>query len=115
MSRRIVPMLLLATVLAGCGGSENEPEAAPARQEFIAEGDAICAEGQQEALELRQRAQELEAQRGTVPDEELLDDAAALWNDQIAVIERFRDRFADLDPPAGEEERVEEFVATFDE
>jgi hypothetical protein len=31
------------------------------------------------------------------------------------VIERYRDRFEDLDPPAGDEARVDEFIATFDD
>jgi hypothetical protein len=118
-------LVLAVALLIGCGASDNETEVAPTttattagadeRQEFIAEGDAICADGQVEAAELRRRAQEIEAQRGTLSDAELVERAAEVWDDQIALIERYRDRFRDLDPPPGDEARVEEFVATFDE
>jgi hypothetical protein len=121
-------LVLTAALLGGCGTSD-EPEATPTettttapadadateREAFIAEGDAICAEGQLEAAELRRRAQEIEAQRGTLSDAELVERAAVVWDDQIAVIERYRDRFEDLEPPAGDEARVEEFIASFED
>jgi hypothetical protein len=122
-------LVLTSAVLGACGTSDDEPAATPTattttapagvdateREAFIAEGDAICADGQLEAVELRRRAQEIEAQRGTLTDEELVERAAVIWDDQIALIERYGDRFEDLDPPAGDEARVEEFIATFDE
>jgi hypothetical protein len=122
-------LVLTSAVLGACGTSDDEPAATPTattttapadvdateREAFIAEGDAICADGQLEAVELRRRAQEIEAQRGTLTDEELVERAAVVWDDQIALIERYRDRFEDLDPPAGDEARVEEFIATFDD
>jgi hypothetical protein len=121
-------VVLAVAVVSGCGSSaDDEPEVTPTttaspadadpteREAFITEGDAICADGQVEAAELRRRAQEIEAQRGTLSDAELVERAADIWDDQIAVIERYRDRFEDLDPPAGDEARVDEFIATFDD
>jgi hypothetical protein len=122
-------LVLTAAVLGACGTSDDEPEATPTattttasadvdateREAFIAEGDAICADGQLEAAELKRRAQEIEAQRGTLTDEELVERAAVVWDDQIALIERYQERFEDLDPPAGDEARVEEFIGTLDD
>jgi hypothetical protein len=124
-------LVLALGVVSACGASDDEQELTPTtttttaappgdadpteREEFIAEGDAICADGQLEAAELGRRAREIEAQRDTLSEAELVERAAEIWDDQIAVIERYRDRFEDLDPPAGDEARVDEFIATFDD
>jgi hypothetical protein len=100
--------------LIGCGTSA-EADPAASKQEFLAEGDSICADGQVEAAELARRAQEIQAQRGSLSNTELFDQAADVWDDQIALIERYRDRFEALDPPEGDEARIEEFIASFDD
>jgi hypothetical protein len=115
----------MSVALAGCGTSDGDPTvtdttivpqgATAERAEFLAEGDAICAEGQAEAAELARRAQEIQTRSGTVPDDEVFGEAAEVWNDQIALIERFRDRLDDLEPPPGDEARVEEFIVALDD
>lgn len=124
--RRCLPLVVVA-VLAGCGGSENEPDAAPptttvpspadpsAKQEFIEAGDAICADAQDEAAELARRAQEIQAQGDTLSESEQLDQAADLWADQIELAERFREQLADLEVPAGDETRIAELLTSLDE
>ena len=118
-------MILLGLTLTSCGSSGSEPDVAggttttgvdvTAHQEFLAEGDAVCAEAQVEAAELARRAQELQARRGTISDSELLESAADVWNDQIELAERFRDRLIDLDAPPEDEVQVDVFLETLDE
>jgi hypothetical protein len=118
LARRGVPVcqvLLAVAFLAGCGGSQSEDDPAAARQEFITAGDAICADAQLEAADLARRAQELQAQSGTLSESEQLDDAAELWGDQIEFAERFREQLGNLDPPPGDEARIDELLASLDE
>lgn len=100
-------LLLSLCVGAGCGSDGDSELTKP---EFLARGDAICAEAQAEAAELAYRAEQIRAQIGTLPEAEAVDRTESLYADQIAVIERFHDRFADLEPPAEDEARVEEFL-----
>lgn len=105
-------LALVAVTLGGCGsGSESEVT----REDYLAEGDAVCAEAQVESAEFAQRGQEIESRRGTITDEELLQQAADLWDEQIQFAERFRDRFADLDAPPGDEARVRVFLESIDD
>jgi hypothetical protein len=101
-------------LLVGCG-TNAEADPAASKQEFLAEGDSICADGQFEAADLARRAQEIQAQSGTLSESELLDRASEVWGNQIALIETYRDRFDELDPPEGDEARIEELIASFDD
>lgn len=108
--RRLGALLVAAALLlAGCGGSERDEAEAPSKQQYIAQGDAICADIQADAARLRQRAAELQAQSGELPKTEFLAQAAAFWQDQIRVAEDFLQRFEDLGSPSGDEAEVEEF------
>lgn len=124
----VIATLVAALSLTACGGSdESEPDEtsppqtetgasdAPTKEEFISQGDAVCADVQSEAAELAQRAQELESQSGTLPKSEVLARAAAVWDDQIRTISEFRDDFEALGAPAGDEERVEQFIESLDD
>jgi hypothetical protein len=129
--RRTAPAVLVAIVLAGCGnggeggetteaGPRSTTAAAttvdmPTKNEYIAQGDAICADIQAEAAELRRRAQELQAQSGELPKAEFLERAASFWGEQIRVTETFRAQLAELDPPPGDEERVRQFLESIDD
>ena len=104
-------MLLVAVILAGCGVGSGSLS----KEEYLAKGDAICADGQVEAGELARRAQEIQAQSGTLTDSELVDRASDLWSDQIEVMERYRGRLGDLDPPDGDEAQTDELLASLDE
>jgi hypothetical protein len=109
---RALCLALLAVTLGGCG-SEGDSEAT--REDYLAEGDALCAEAQAEAAEFAQRGQEIEGRRDTITDAELLRQAADLWDEQIEFAERFRDRFADLESPPGDEARVRVFLESIDD
>lgn len=98
---------MAAALAASCGSGSDEPEdPQAARQKFVAEADALCAPSQVQAADLRRRAQEIAAQQGSVPQSELTEQAARLWADQIALAERFRDDFQNLEVPPGDEELV---------
>jgi hypothetical protein len=129
--RLTVPAALVAIILVGCGdGGEGgeTTEAGPrsttaaettvdmlTKDEYIAQGDAICADVQEEAAELRRRAQELQAQSDELPKAEFLDRAASFWGEQIRVTETFRGQLAELDPPPGDEERIRQFLESIDD
>jgi hypothetical protein len=128
--RLTAPAVLVALVFAGCsnrgeGGETNAgPRSTtatettvdmPTKDEYIAQGDAICADVQAEAAELRRRAQELQAQSDRLPKAEFLERAASFWGEQIRVTETFRGQLAELDPPPGDEERVRRFLESIDD
>jgi hypothetical protein len=118
-------LVVVAFLLAGCSGSDGEDaeqatgtraEAttgerdAPSKREFIAQGDAICADVQVDAAELARRAQELQAQSDELPRQEFLARAADFWDDQIRLAEGFLERLEGLGAPPGDEPLVDEFL-----
>jgi hypothetical protein len=125
--------LLVAAVLlvAGCGGSGSEEgkqptstraeattgegQASPSKQEYISQGDAICAEVQADLAVLRERAEELQAQSDELPKAEFLARAAEFWQDQIGVTEGFLERFEELGSPSGDEAQVEQFLRSIED
>ncbi len=123
--------VLVAMVPAGCGNGGDEAETTQAaassttaaqttvdaatKDEYIAQGDAICADVQSDAAGLQRQAQELQAQSDELPKAEFLERAASFWGEQIRVTESFRDQLAQLDPPPGDEERVGQLLASIDD
>jgi hypothetical protein len=121
-------LLLLVVPLLGCGGTEREQAEqstylratttsaaqTPSKQEYIAQGDAICADVRSEATNLLRQAQELQAQGDELPKAEFLKRAASFWSEQIRVMKSFRGEFARLGAPAGDEQRVEQFLQSID-
>ena len=121
-------LLAVVLVLAGCGGSDDgassdaATDTVPATEpsggdkaSYIAAGDEICADAQIEAAALLEEAQALQQQSETLPPDEFLSRAADFWQGQIDFAEDFRGQFAELEPPAEDAERHEEFLASVDE
>jgi hypothetical protein len=121
-------LVLVVASLVGCSGSEEQAKQAtdnqatttgegqaPSKPEFIAKGDAICADLQSEQAELQRRAQQLEAESDELSTGEFLRRAASFWDDQIQVMEGFRGDLARLGAPPGDEERVEQFLTSIDD
>jgi hypothetical protein len=113
-------VLALSIVAGGCGGSKdsNEPSRAAStsakplsKKTFLARGDAICAEMQSELIPITQRVERARDMSGARQLEEL----AEIWGDQRELTQRFRDRFAALPPPRGEEARMSQFLDTLDD
>ena len=130
-SRRWSAFLVAAAVLfVGCAGSESdeaEPTTgtqpgvttseaqAPSKQEYIAQGDAICADTQTGAARLAQQAEDLQAQSDELPKEEFLAKAAEFWQGQIRLTEGFLERFQGLGSPSGDEAQVEQFLTSIED
>lgn len=87
----------------------------PSKQEYLAAGDAICADLQVEAVGLRRQAQQLEAEAGRLPRAEFLTRAATFWREQIRVMEAFHASMAQLGAPPGDEERVRQLLASLEQ
>jgi hypothetical protein len=125
-TKRVLIACLSSLVLTvgACGGDDGPSGAnettggettatGPTRAEYLARGDALCAEVQTEAADLARRAQELEAKE--LPREKLLEKAAGLWAAQIRLIEEFLARLQALGAPPADEEKVEQFAASIEE
>jgi hypothetical protein len=121
-------LLAAVLVLAGCGGGDDGTSTDAAtetavvteaaggdKESYIAAGDEICADAQTEAAALIEEAQALQQQSETLPPEEFLSQAADFWQEQIAFAEDFRAQFAELEPPAEDAGRHEEFLASVDD
>jgi hypothetical protein len=127
-THRVIIACLVSIVLAiGACGGDDEPSGAktttgdrktstgPTRAEYLARGDALCAEVQTEAADLARRAQELKAKSKKLPEAKVLEEAAGLWADQIRLIDEFLARLQALGAPPADEEKVEQFVASIEE
>ena len=127
-TKRVLIACLSSLVLAvgACGGDggpggANETKGGettatgPTRAEYLARGDALCAEVQTEAADLSRRAQELEARSKELPRARLLEKAAGLWAAQIRLIEEFLASLQALGAPPADEEKVEQFTASIEE
>ena len=121
-------LLALVLLLAGCGGSDDgagtgaatdtavATEAAGGdKASYIAAGDEICADAQTEAAALIEEASALQQQSQSMAPEEFLAKAADFWEEQIAFAQDFRGQFAELEPPAEDAERHEEFLTSVDQ
>jgi len=127
--RLTVPAVLVAVVLVACANGGEEAETTEAsggtteaqtvdaatKAEYIAQGDAICADLQTDAADLRRQAQELQAQSEELPEAEFLERAASFWGDQVRLTKSFRDQLAQLDPPPGDEEHAGQLVESIDD
>jgi hypothetical protein len=121
----IACLSFLVLMIGACGGDDGPGGANtttgaptttdPTRAEYLARGDALCAEVQTEAADLARRAQELEARSEQLPRARLLEKAAGLWAAQIRLIEEFLARLQALGAPPADEEKVEQFIASIEE
>jgi hypothetical protein len=128
--RRGYPLLPLVAFLiagTGCGGGNSNDSAGsesttkaivdkrPTKAEYLAQGDALCADLQVDGAELRRDAQRLQAQSTRLEKKEFLARAAAFWSDQVAFIKRFHRKFEALSAPPGDEARVREFMRSIED
>lgn len=109
-------LLCLSIAAVGCGGDEDEPdspagtpasssETAPTREEFIAQGDAICKDANEEIAEINS------GETGASTLEEGLEQLARVAADGYEVTRGYVGEFRDLTPPEGDEETVDKIVS----
>jgi hypothetical protein len=114
----------VAVILGGCGGSgessargsaaDTDPPAARqalTKNQFLAKGDAICADAQAELALIVARANRAR----TMPPAGQMAELEAIWRRQAQIARKFRDQFAALPPPKGDEPRIAEFMRALDE
>jgi hypothetical protein len=95
--------VLAMAVAVGCGDDEESTEGAPTKEEFIAQADEICAEGD---AEINQAAQETFGQGRPSPQQQeefITETVLPSIQDQI-------DGIRELTPPEGDEEAINEFL-----
>lgn len=105
-------VLVMAAVVIGCGGDEGSDESsepaqenAPTKEEFIAEADQICADGD---AEIDQAAEEAFGQGPPSPEE----GEQFIAETVLPSIQTQVDGIRDLTPPEGDEETITEFLDT---
>jgi hypothetical protein len=114
---RTVAPLVAALVLAGCGGDgdssaeEGISDHHPSKKQYLARGDAICADAQAEVARLQPK---IDKARAASRDEQV-ELAEEIWREQIAILDSFSSEIKALGAPPGDEERVREFVRSLDE
>jgi hypothetical protein len=109
--------LVVALVLAGCGGGdggsseEGIADEQPTKKQYLARGDAICADAQAELARLQPKI----AKARAAPGDEQAELAEEIWRKQLEILDGFSSEIKALGAPAGDEERVDEFVRSLDE
>lgn len=100
-------LCVLALVgIAGCGGDDEESsEAAPTKEEFIADADQICADGD---AEIDAAAQETFPQGRPGPQEQ----QQFLEETVLPSIREQIDGIRGLTPPEGDEAAIDEFLTS---
>jgi hypothetical protein len=113
---RPIALLVGALVLAGCGGDGGSSEEGiadeqPTKKQYLARGDAICADAQAELARLQPKIDKARAASG----DEQIELATDIWRTQIEILDSFSSEIKALGAPAGDEERVREFTRSLDE
>jgi hypothetical protein len=112
-----VVLLVAVLLLVGCGGDDGSSgeggiaDKQPTRKEYLARGDAICADAQAELARLQPKIDQARAASGE-EQTRLLEE---IWREQIRILDSFSSELKALGAPPGEEERVGEFVRSLDE
>lgn len=100
-------LLTLALLIAGCGGSSEEPLT---KAEFVKKGNKIC----QEATQTREKeVDELTERFNPNGDQEAFREEAVI--SLLPTYQGAAEQIGDLAAPDGDEERVEEIVSAMNE
>jgi hypothetical protein len=108
---------LLFVALAGCGGGDDAAstgvaEKQPTKQEYLARGDAICADAQADLARMQPK---IEAASTAGSEEEQARLIGQVWREQLRILASFGGRIKALGAPPGDEARVREFVRSLDD
>jgi hypothetical protein len=112
-----VVLLVAVLLLVGCGGDDGSSgedgiaDKQPTKKEYLARGDAVCADAQAELARLQPKIDQARAASGE-EQTRLLEE---IWREQIRILDSFSSELKALGAPPGDEERVREFVGSLDE
>jgi hypothetical protein len=112
-----VVLLVAVLLLVGCGGDDGSSgeggiaDEQPTKKQYLARGDAICADAQAELARLQPKIDQARAASGE-EQTRLLEE---IWREQIRILDSFSSELKALGAPPGDEERVREFVGSLDE
>jgi hypothetical protein len=118
MARGFLTFLVL--VLAACGGGDEaattRPESElsdkkPTKKEYLARGDAICADAQAELARLQPKIDKARAASG----DEQVELVEEVWREQIRILDSFSSELKALGAPPGDDAQVRVFVRSLDE
>jgi hypothetical protein len=96
MTRALFTLAFALAMLAGCGGGGGGGDAL-SKEEFVAEANRICSEGERKITELVEDSQEKFQQAKTPEDEQKA--IADVLEDTAKQFDPFLDRLRDLNPP----------------
>jgi hypothetical protein len=91
-------------LLAGCGSSSSTSGSSISKAAFIKKADALCESGNKEQSAALRAFEENEATPQTT-------EAEIITKIMLPHIKRTMERFAELEPPSGEEAKIEALVA----
>jgi hypothetical protein len=97
--------VLLAVVLASCGGGSSVTKA-----EYVKQANALCQDWEREREE--EFAKEIQREQGLKPTPQRKEEAAI--NVVLKPYERVTGKLAELDAPAEDEQKVEEIVGAME-
>jgi hypothetical protein len=88
----------VTAALAVAAATAGAASAAPSKPQFIRAGDALCAEVARQLVPIRRRAEAAQS----LPSAQKWRAVTSLWNDQVAIQERFARRFRAIGTPRGD-------------
>ena len=118
MTRLLLILAVGLAVLAGCGGDDEGDSGGdgPTRQEFVADANAICREGEQKIDEVSSGAQQRIQEAGSQDERQKV--VADVLQETVDEYRPYLDRLADLEAPSDIEDEwssfVEDIRAAFD-
>lgn len=108
---RLLPILAVCVAaLTGCGGGDDDDSGGngPTRQEFVADANRICREGEQRIDEISSEAQERIASADS--DEQRRQAVADVLEETLDEYRPYLDRLADLEAPGDIQDDWTSFV-----
>ena len=105
----VVVALAITAFTAGCGGDDDSTASADERADFIAQGDQICAASGER---INEAVKERFGDGGGAGDQQVIE----LYKQvTIPQLEKTFQQLADLTPPPGDEDEIDEILAAADE
>jgi predicted lipid-binding transport protein (Tim44 family) len=102
-------LLVCASLLAACGGDDDNGSDAPTREEYIARADAFCKKGNAEAKRINERAQA--AASGVRGAKAQIEAVAPIFDEGYELQRRLLDEFKKIPYPPEDRKTIQELHA----